>query len=263
MSRLQDKVCIVTGAARGIGRTAAHLMAAEGASVIVADVEASEARQVADDIRTGGGEATPVEMDALRDESIAAMVETARATYGRIDVLYNNVGFTDSAKDTNVLDMDWSYWNTAIQLSLGSTVFATRCALPTMLENGGDSIINTASMAALQGMMAPTMYPCAKAGVIAFTRSVATQYGPRGIRCNVIAPGLVMTSRAPNWPPAMLNAFRRHTPVGDPGQPEDIGHLAVFLASNESRYVTGQLFRVDGGVSSQNPVTPDLVDLAG
>ncbi len=261
MNRLKDKVCIITGAALGIGRGTAHLMAAEGAKVVVADVNREGAETVAAAIRADGGDALAVQMDALNDASIKAMVDTAYQTYGRIDVLYNNIGFTDSQRDTNVIDMDWDYWQTVVQLNLGSTVYAARCVLPLMIRHGGGSIINTASMAALHGMMQPTAYSATKSGVIAFSRSVAVQYGSQGVRCNTIAPGLIMTTRAPNWPPAMLDIFRKHTPVQRFGQPEDIGHLAVFLASDESGFITGQLFKVDGGVSIQNPVTPDLLAL--
>lgn len=262
MNRLKNKVCVITGAALGIGRAAATLMANEGASVVVADVNLEGAERVAVDIQAAGGTAIALPVDALQDDSVKAMIDAAYAHYGRIDVLYNNVGFTDSGLDTTVTGMDWSYWETSLRLNLGSTVFATRCALPYMLESGGGSVINTASMAAVQGMTAPTAYASAKSGVIAFSRSVAVQYGAQGIRCNTIAPGLIMTTRAPNWPKPMLEVFRKHILVPRFGEPEDIGNLAVFLASDESGYVTGQLFQVDGGAGIVNPVTADLQALS-
>jgi NAD(P)-dependent dehydrogenase (short-subunit alcohol dehydrogenase family) len=258
MNRLKDKVCIVTGSALGIGRAAAKLMAAEGAKVVVADIDFAGAEAVVAAIREAGGEALAVHLDALKDESIATMVETAHKTYGRIDVLYNNVGFTDGARDTTVTGLDWAYWDVVMQLNLRSTVYATRCALPLMIEGGGGSVINTASMAAVQGMTQPTAYAAAKSGVFAFSRSVAVQYGPQNVRCNTIAPGLIMTTRAPSWPKPVLDTFRKHTLVPRFGAPEDIGHLAVYLASDESGYVTGQVFQVDGGVGIVNPVTADL-----
>lgn len=263
MNRLKDKVCIVTGAALGIGRASCRLMAAEGARVVVADIDLDAAETTAAEIRDQGGKALALRVDATDNASIAAMVEAARAHYGRIDVLYNNVGFTDSTRDTNALDMDWDYWSTVVQLNLGSTVYATRCVLPTMIEQGGGVIINTASMAAVHGMHQPTAYAATKAGVPAFSRSVAVQYGAKGIRCNTIAPGLILTTRAVNWPQPLLDAFLSHTPVGRLGQPEDIGHLAVFLASEESRYITGQLFQVDGGVGIQSPMAHAIQSLTG
>lgn len=259
MNRLQGKICLITGAALGIGRASSQLMAAQGATVVVADRDLAAAQAVVDDIVAQGGRASAFQMDAMDNASIDGMVDFTLKTYGRIDVLYNNIGFTDSARDTSVVEMDWDYWQTAVQLNLGSTVYTTRRVLPAMLENGGGSIINTASMAAVQGMMQPTAYCATKSGVIAFSRSVAVQYGKRGVRCNTIAPGLIMTTRSPHWPKAMLDIFMKHTPVGRFGQPEDIGHLAVFLASDESGYISGQLFQVDGGVGVQNPVTPDLL----
>lgn len=263
MNRLKDKVCIVTGAALGIGRATCQLMAAEGARVVVADIDLDAAETTAADIRGQGGEALALRVDATDNASIAAMVDAVRAHHGRIDVLYNNVGFTDSMRDTNALDMDWDYWSTVVQLNLGSTIYATRCVLPGMIEQGSGVIINTASMAAVHGMHQPTAYAATKAGVPAFSRSIAVQYGAKGIRCNTIAPGLILTTRAVNWPQPLLDAFLSHTPVGRLGQPEDIGHLAVFLASEESRYITGQLFQVDGGVGIQSPMAHAIQTLTG
>lgn len=261
MNRLQGKVCIVTGGALGIGRAASQLMAAQGAKVVVSDLDLAGAEKVVDSIREAGGDALAVHLDAMQEPSIRALIDTAHKTYGRIDVLYNNVGFTDGKRDNTVTGMDWDYWDTVIQLNLKSSVYAVRCALPIMIEGGGGSIINTSSMAAVQGMTQPTMYATAKSGLMAFSRSVAVQYGAKGIRCNTIAPGMIMTTRAPNWPKPMLEVFRKHTPVPRFGLPEDIGHLVVYLASDESGYVTGQLFQVDGGVGILNPTTADLLAL--
>lgn len=258
MNRLNEKVCIITGAALGIGRAAARLMAAEGARVVVADIDPAGAETVAAAIRDDGGDALAVQMDAMQESSIRAMVDAAVAKYGRIDVLYNNVGFTDSKRDTTLLDMDWDYWDTVMQLNLKSSVYAVRCALPAMIAAGGGSIINTSSMAAVHGLTQPTAYATAKSGIFAFTRSVAVQYGAQGIRCNTIVPGMIMTTRAPHWPKTVLDVFRKHTLVTRFGEPEDIGHLAVYLASDESGYVTGQEFKVDGGVGIVNPTTADM-----
>ncbi|EIT70773.1 MULTISPECIES: SDR family NAD(P)-dependent oxidoreductase [Hydrocarboniphaga] len=263
MNRLQNKICIVTGGALGIGRASAKLMAAEGARVVVADLDLAAAQAVVDAIEQAGGEALAVQLDATSEASIETMVKLAHQTYGRIDVLYNNVGFTDSARDTTVTEMDWSYWDRAVRLNLMSAVYPTRCVLPIMIEGGGGSIINTTSMAAVQGMDKPTAYAATKGGVQAFSRSVAVQYGKQGVRCNTIAPGLIMTTRAPNWPKPVLETFKKHTLVPRLGLPEDIGNLAVFLASDESGYITGQMFQVDGGVGIQNPTTSDMRELAG
>ncbi len=261
MNRLKDKVCVITGAALGIGRASAKLMAAEGAKVVVADIDLAAAETVATAIREGGGEALALHMDALSEDSIRTMVDAAHKTYGRIDVLYNNVGFTDGKRDSTVLDLDWDYWDTVMQLNLKSTVFAARCVLPVMIAGGGGSLINTASMAAVYGMRQPSAYAAAKSGVFAFSRSVAVQYGAQGVRCNTIAPGMIMTTRAPNWPQKLKDIYTKHTPVPRFGIPEDIGHLAVYLASDESGYVTGQVFEVDGGMGIVAPTAADMREI--
>jgi NAD(P)-dependent dehydrogenase (short-subunit alcohol dehydrogenase family) len=145
-----------------------------------------------------------------------------------------------------------------MRLNLSSTVFACRCAIPLMIASGGGAIVNTSSMVALSGDVRPTAYAAAKGGVISFTRFVATQYGRRGIRCNAIAPGLILTSRAAPRPQAVLDAFARHTLVPHHGQPEDIACAALFLASDEARFITGQVLEVDGGVHVHNPTVADL-----
>ena len=260
--RLEGKVAIVTGAAMGIGQATALLMAREGARVVVADLNLEAARATVDRIVSAGGTALALHLDAMDESSIEAMVRRTRETYGALHVLHNNVGGTDTSRDNTVVEMDWSYWNTAITLNLSSTVYACRCAIPLMIESGGGSIVNTSSMVALSGDVRPTAYAAAKGGVISFTRFVATQYGKQGIRCNAIAPGLILTPRATPRPQAVLDIFERHTLVPQHGQPEDIAYTALFLASDESRFINGQLIEVDGGAHVHNPTTPDLVALS-
>jgi NAD(P)-dependent dehydrogenase (short-subunit alcohol dehydrogenase family) len=262
MARLQGKVALITGAAHGIGEAAARLMAEEGAKVVVADMDLDGARAVVADIRSKGGEATAVLLDALCEASIREAVSTTRETYGSIGILYNNVGGTDSARDNTVVDTDWSYWATAMALNLDSTVLACRSAIPLMIEGGGGSIINTTSMVAVKGDLRPTAYACAKAGVISLTRFIAAQYGRRNIRCNAIAPGLVLTPRTVERPQAVLDIFARHTLVPYHGRPEDIAYAALFLASDEARFVTGQVLEVDGGMHCHNPTLADLDELS-
>ena len=260
--RLEGKVAIVTGAAMGIGQASALLMAREGARVVVADLNLEAARATVDRIASAGGTAIAVHLDAMDESSIEAMLHRTREAYGALHVLYNNVGGTDTSRDNSVVEMDWSYWNTAITLNLGSTVYACRCAIPLMIASGGGSIVNTSSMVALSGDVRPTAYAAAKGGVISFTRFVATQYGRQGIRCNAIAPGLILTPRATPRPQAVLDIFERHTLVPQHGRPEDIAYTALFLASDESRFITGQTIEVDGGAHVHNPTTPDLVALS-
>lgn len=258
MGRLQDKVAIVTGAAAGIGHAAAVLMAREGARVVVADLDIEAARRVAGDIEGAGGLALAVRLDALDEASIEAMVRHAHEAYGALHVLYNNVGGTDVSRDNSVTGMDWSYWDTALRWNLSSTVYACRCALPLMLAGGGGAIVNTTSMVALSGDVRPTAYAAAKGAIISFTRFVATQYGRQGIRCNAIAPGLILTPRATPRPQKVLDAFARHTLAPQHGQPEDVAYAALFLASDEARFINGQVLVVDGGMHAHNPTVADL-----
>jgi NAD(P)-dependent dehydrogenase (short-subunit alcohol dehydrogenase family) len=234
------------------------LMAREGARVVVADLDIEAARRVAGDIEGAGGLALAVRLDALDEASIEAMVRHAHETYGALHVLYNNVGGTDVSRDNSVNGMDWSYWDTALRWNLSSTVYACRCALPLMLAGGGGAIVNTTSMVALSGDVRPTAYAAAKGAIISFTRFVATQYGRQGIRCNAIAPGLILTPRATPRPQKVLDAFARHTLAPEHGQPEDVAYAALFLASDEARFINGQVLVVDGGMHAHNPTVADL-----
>jgi NAD(P)-dependent dehydrogenase (short-subunit alcohol dehydrogenase family) len=246
----------------GIGHATALLMAREGARVVVADLDVAAAQATVDQIRGTGGDALALHLDAMDAGSVDAMVRHTRERYGALHVLHNNVGGTDVTRDNGVVEMDWSYWSTALALNLGSTVYACRCAIPLMLESGGGAIVNTSSMVALSGDVRPTAYAAAKGGVISFTRFVAAQYGKRGIRCNAIAPGLILTPRATPRPQAVLDAFERHTLAPQHGRPEDIAYTALFLASDESRFINGQVIEVDGGVHAHHPAMPDLAALA-
>ena len=261
MGRLDGKVAIVTGGAMGIGHATSLLMAREGARVVVADLQLDQAHATDEQIRAAGGLATAMHLDAMDESSIEAMVRQTREVHGALHVLYNNVGGTDSARDTTVVEMDWSYWNTALALNLGSTVYACRCAIPLMLASGGGSIINTSSMVAVMGDVRPTAYAAAKGAVISFSRFVAAQYGRQGVRCNTLAPGLILTARDTPRPQAVLDIFERQTLAREHGQPEDVAYAALFLASDESRFINGQLIEVDGGLHSHNPTMPDLMAL--
>ena len=260
--RLQGKVAIVTGAASGIGQAGAICMAAEGAKVIVADVDLDGAGHTVETILEGGGEATALRMDAMQDESIAEMVRKSGEIYGPIHVLYNNVGGTDARRDASLAEMDWDVWGKVLQLNLNSTAYAIRCVLPVMIGAGGGSIINTTSNAALSAGSGKTAYPTAKGGVIALTKQVAAHYGKRNIRCNVISPGMVLSHRATPRSPSMLSIMERHNMLPYLGQPDDIAHTAVFLASDEARYITGQVIVVDGGARNRSGHMADIDDLS-
>lgn len=258
MGRLNGKVAIVTGGASGIGQATATILAAEGARVVVADFNEAGAQRVADAIRAAGGEAAAVALDATSADSVRAMVEFARATYGALHILHNNVGGTDVTKDLAVVDLDLDCWDKVFALCLKSVLMGCKFAIPLMIESGGGSIINTASMSGTAGDLANTAYGVAKTGVMSLSKYVATQYGAQNIRCNAVAPSVVMTPAVEQFmPEPMLNSFRKQTLLPRLGKPEDIGYLVAFLASDEAGYITGQTLIADGGLSAHLPTTAD------
>ena len=261
MNRLKDKIAIVTGAASGIGEAGAIKMAAEGAKVIAADISIEGANRTVETIRRAGGTATALTMDAMKDESIAEMIRKSHEIHGAIHILYNNVGGTDSSRDRSITDMDWEMWGKALQLNLNSTAYAIRCVLPIMIASGGGSIVNTTSNSALQAGLGPTAYPSAKGGVIALTKLIAAHYGKQNIRCNAISPGMILSYRETPRSDALLEIIEKHNMLPYLGQPEDIANVAVFLASDESRYMTGQTIAVDGGSKDRSGTMADLIDL--
>ncbi|MYU32728.1 MULTISPECIES: SDR family NAD(P)-dependent oxidoreductase [unclassified Streptomyces] len=257
MNRLKDKVAIITGAGSGIGRSAAELMGAQGARVVVADHDASSAEDTARAVEEAGGQALPYTVDVMDDTSVGDMVEAAVRAFGRLDVLCNHVGGTNPRKDLDLLRLDMDEFGRAVDLNVRSTLTGSRHAVPHMIRAGGGSIINTASVAGLVGDVLQISYGAVKAAVVNITKSIAVQYGPQGIRCNAVAPGTIMTpALLNNLPAEVIEALKGYNSLPYLGAPEDIGHTMVFLASDESRYLTGQLLVVDGGMTSQSPAVP-------
>ncbi|MGC5399123.1 SDR family NAD(P)-dependent oxidoreductase [Streptomyces sp. DT20] len=257
MNRLHDKVAVITGAGSGIGRAAAELMSKEGARVVVADHDTRAAEETAALITAAGGQALPLTVDVMEEDSIADMISATVNEYGALNVLCNHVGGTNPRTDLDVLRVDMDEFDRAVALNMRSTLLGSRHAIPHMIRAGGGSIINTASVAALVGDVLQTSYGAVKAAVVSITKSVATQYGPQNIRCNAIAPGAVVTPALENnLPQEVVDSLKRGNALPYLGSPEDIGHTMVFLASDESRYLTGQLLVVDGGMTAQSSAAP-------
>lgn len=251
MNRLKDKVAIVTGSTSGIGVGIARLFAAEGAKVVICGRREEKGQTVVDSITKEGGEATYHFMDITVTESIEQLLADTQEKFGRIDVLVNNaanVGLKDGRVDELSLEM----WDNIFQSDLRGTFYTTKCVLPYMQKNEtGGSIINIGSMASCGGDLGSTAYACAKAGVDMLTQSTALQYGKQNIRCNCVRPGLIVTPENDAYvPQALKDIFLSNIMVNRYGCPEDIGHMCVYLASDESNYVTGQVFTVDGGLNS-------------
>lgn len=251
MNRLKDKVAIVTGSTSGIGIGIAKLFATEGAKVVICGRREEKGQAVVNDIINEGGEATYHFMDITVPESIEKLFEDTAQKYGKIDVLVNNAANV-ALKDGRVDELTIEMWDSIFQSDLRGTFYATKCILPYMQKNEmGGSIINIGSMASCAGDISSTAYACAKAGVDMLTQSTATQYGKSNIRCNCVRPGLIVTPQnEANVPQVLKDIFLSNIMVNRYGCPEDIGNMCVYLASDESSYVSGQIINVDGGLNS-------------
>jgi NAD(P)-dependent dehydrogenase (short-subunit alcohol dehydrogenase family) len=250
--RLQDKVTIITGAGGGMGRVAAQLFAAEGARVVVAEYGEAAGQETVELVTKAGGQATFVRVDVSQDGDARAMVDHALATYGRVDCLYNNAGIMPE-KDHSVTDTDVDTWDAVMAVNVRGVYLGCKYAIPAMIDAGGGSIINIASFVAILGCSVPQdAYTASKGAVLSLTRSLAVQFGPHGIRTNAICPGPVETPLLMDWLVKDEEAKRirlARNPTGRFGKPEEIGHMAVYLASDESRWTNGASLVVDGGIT--------------
>jgi NAD(P)-dependent dehydrogenase (short-subunit alcohol dehydrogenase family) len=247
MGRVEGKVAIVTGSAGGIGRATAQVLAREGAKVVIADLNIAGAKQTAADI----GEAASAEFfDATRAETIEALIESTISKYGRLDILHNNaalVGPDAWTLDGTVLSTTVEMWDRAFATNVRSIFLACKYALPHMIAGGGGSIINTASIGGLSGGKALTAYGTTKSAVIGLTRYIAAQHGKQGVRCNAIAPGVIQTQQLLDAVPDLPALALAGVATPRVGLPEDIANMVLFLASDESAFITGETYRVDGG----------------
>jgi len=257
MRQLEDKVAIVTGAGGGIGSATARLLAARGARVVLADIHMQSAERVAAAVELAGGTALPLFLDLSREDSIIAMVRAALDRFGTIDVLHNNAADLSpdlAGRDRDIETMEAEVWDRTFTVNLRGTMLCCKYVLPHMVRNGGGSIINTASNLGMQGNLGQAAYAASKAAVIQLSRSIATSHGRRGIRCNTVSPGLVMTPAArDNLPPQLHQIVAGETLTPYLGIPEDIADAVAFLASSDARYVTGHNLVVDGGTVSHVP----------
>lgn len=253
---------MITGGASGIGLSTATLLAKEGAKVVIADFNTEGAKEAAAAIREEGGEATFIFLDASNQESIEQAVEFTVKEHGALNILFNNVGLTNLQKDLAVVNIDLEEWDRLMNVNLKSVLLGSRFAIPHMAKAGGGSIINTASMAGFVGDPIRSAYGASKAAVVNLTRYIATQYGKDKIRCNAIAPGLILTPAAKNnLTPEVLAIFEKYNALPYHGEADDIGYTALFLASDESKFITGQTIQVEGGHYISNPTSPDFVAL--
>ena len=251
--RLKGKVALITGAGMGIGREASVLFAEEGARVVVADINAKAAAETVDLVGEAGGQAVAVTGDVAMEADVKRMVEEGVGAFGALHVLYNNAGVLWKDKDRGVLETDGTQWDRVMGINLKSVFWVTKHGIPHLRAAGGGSIILIGSVSALAGFTrAQDAYTAAKGGLISLNKSLAIQFARDGIRSNVIHPGIVETPlQAPYLTDELRAEFKTGIPLGRIGQPRDIAYAALFLASDESSFMTGAEMIVDGGFMAQ------------
>jgi NAD(P)-dependent dehydrogenase (short-subunit alcohol dehydrogenase family) len=257
MNRLQDKVCVITGAGSGIGRATAEMFAREGAIVVVTDLRAPAAEEVAHGIEKAGGRAIALAVDVGDESRLQYMVNTTVEKFGRIDTLYNNALLTSgniSTRDMDLLTYDPEVFNATMRVNVLGGVLASKAAVPHMLKQGGGSLIFTSSGSSLGGDVTAYSYGASKAALNWFVQAFAATFGKQGVRSNAILPGPTQTPSMMAWSTPEMNAgFMDVLNAPRLGLPDDIAAMALFLASDESKFVNGVLYRVDGGMSCTVP----------
>jgi NAD(P)-dependent dehydrogenase (short-subunit alcohol dehydrogenase family) len=250
--RLQDKVAVITGAGSGMGRVAAQLFAGQGAKVVVAEFGEEAGAETVRLVESAGGSATFVRTDVSNEASAKGMIDHALSTFGRVDVLYNNAGVMPEA-DHSVIDTDVATWDQVMAVNVRGVFLGCKYAIPAMVEQGAGSVINIASFVALLGCSVPQdAYTASKGAILSLTRSLAVQFGPKGVRSNAICPGPVETPLLMDWLVKDEKAKQirlARNPTGRFGKPEEVVNMAIYLASDESRWTNGASLVVDGGIS--------------
>lgn len=252
-SRLLDKVALITGAGMGMGREAALLFAEEGARVVVCDIDRDAADETVSRVERAGGEAVAAIGDVAAEEDVARMVADGVRRFGALHVLYNNAGVLWKDRDRSVLETDGVQWDRVMAINLKSVFWVTKHGIPHLRAAGGGSIVLVGSVSALAGFTrAQDAYTAAKGALISLNKSLAIQFAKDNIRCNIIHPGIVDTPlQAPYLTEELRAEFKTAIPLGRIGQPREIAHAALFLASDESSFMTGADMIVDGGFMAQ------------
>jgi NAD(P)-dependent dehydrogenase (short-subunit alcohol dehydrogenase family) len=248
--KLQDRAAVITGAGSGIGRAMALQFAREGARVLAADVNAAAAEETAALVRDAGGEALPLQVNVTEPAEVRAMLERARDAFGGVQILCNNAGIGST---TDVVDCEPDEWDRVMAVNVKGVFLGCKYAIPIMLAGGGGSIVNTASVAGMVGIVKRAVYCASKGAVIALTKQVAVEYVERGIRCNCVCPGTVdspwvgrLLSQTED-PQSARAALVARQPIGRLGTPEEVAAAALYLCSDDASFITGSSLVLDGG----------------
>ncbi|OAT81692.1 3-oxoacyl-ACP reductase FabG [Desulfotomaculum copahuensis] len=243
--RLNEKVAIITGGSRGIGKETALLFAKEGAKIVIGDFDTSAGEDTVNEIRRTLGEATFIQVNVIDIHLVQQMINKTVEMYGRIDILVNNAGITRDAFLTKISTEDWEQ---VIAVNLSGVFNCTRAVAPVMISQGSGRILNASSVVGIYGNIGQTNYAATKAGVIGMTRSWAKELGKKGITVNAVAPGFIMTDMTAKVPEKVLKMMAEKTPLGRLGQPLDVANAYLFLASDDASYINGAVLSVDGGL---------------
>jgi 3-oxoacyl-[acyl-carrier protein] reductase len=242
---LKGKVALITGAAQGIGKAVTLVLARHGADVVVADVNIEKAQETAREVEALGRAAMAVRVDVTHLEDVEKMVEAAVQRFGKIDILVNNAGI---ARDKLILRMTEEDWDTVLNVNLKGTFNCTKAVIKHMSKQRSGKIVNIASVVGMMGNPGQANYSASKAGVIGLTKTVAREFAARGINVNAIAPGYIQTPMTEVLPEKAKEELKRLIPMNRLGQPEDVAHAVLFLVSEVSSYITGNILNVNGGI---------------
>lgn len=259
MSDFENKVAIVTGGANGMGEAVVRELAGLGATVVIADIDRERAEKVEAELRADGGDVRAFHTDVREESQVRALVDKVVSEFGRIDILDNNAASLElTANDPDVVSLDPQILEQTLRGNLIAPFLCSKYVIPVMIDGGGGSIINMASVAGLSGDIALTAYALSKAGLIQLTRAIAVQYGKQNVRANAIAPATILTPNVDAYMPQdYRDAYIHNSSTPYLGYPRDVSGLVVFLASDRARYMTGHVIPVDGGITSALAVAHD------
>ena len=242
--RLKDKVAIITGAANGMGAAEAKLFAKEGAKVVATDLDEKNLAVLAEEIKTAGGEVLTVKQDVTSEAEWQALISKTIDTYGKLDILVNNAGIAINKHFSN---MEMTEWNKVMDVNLNGCVLGMKYCIPEMQKNGSGSVVNISSIGGLVGMAGSSPYTAAKGALRALTKSAAVEYGKDKVRVNSVHPGIIKTPMVADTMEAAMPFYETYTELPYMGEPDDVAYGVLYLASDESKFMTGSELVIDGG----------------